>query len=127
MRSLVVVAVLALSPLLSAGTAAAEPPVPVSATAPPCTVRRCRIEPASTLKTDGGSELRLPADITIFPRPARSELDAELRRLQNEETKLKAENASLRASAEELPFGWGTIIAVAAAAVAGGVGALVAF
>jgi hypothetical protein len=116
-RSLVVAVVLVLAPLLSAGTAAAEPP---------CTVRRCRIESPSTLKTDGGSELRLPPG-TFFPAPERDRFDVEMKRLQDRETKLAAENKSLRASAEELPFGWPTIIAVAAAAVAGGVGALVAF
>jgi hypothetical protein len=116
-KSAIVAAVLALAPLLSASTAAADPP---------CTVRRCRIESPSTLKTDGGSELRLPPG-TFFPAPLPEQVDAELRRLQDAETRLAAENAALRASADELPFGWGTVLAVLAAAVAGGAGALIAF
>ncbi len=42
-------------------------------------------------------------------------LDAEIRRLQDAETRLTAENKSLRASASGLPISWGVAVAVASA------------
>lgn len=62
-----------------------------------------------TLRADSGAELRVPPGFYV-PAPAWAALDLELKRSQNAETRLAAENASLRASAEE-GLGWGTLAA----------------
>lgn len=51
----------------------------------------------STLTTEGGSTLRLPPSY-VLSEPAWSSLDVEMKRLQDVETRLKAENGSLRAA-----------------------------
>jgi hypothetical protein len=67
-----------------------------------------RISSRSTLKTEGGSELSLPARVRIMSEEKFEALDKEVRRLQEVETRLSAENASLRAT----PSGSSTWIAV---------------
>ena len=61
------------------------------------------------IKTDGGSELRLEPgyylDATKFGR-----LDGELRRLQEREVRLAAENKSFRESAGGWSPGWKTLV-----------------
>ena len=49
----------------------------------------------STCHTDGGTDLRLPPSY-IVPEQAWDDLDREMRRLQDQETKLTAENQKLR-------------------------------
>lgn len=70
------------------------------------------------LKTDGGSELHLPPgyylDETKFAR-----LDGELRRLQEREVRLTAENLSLRASTGGWQPGWKTLMGAVIVGAAG--------
>lgn len=70
------------------------------------------------LKTDGGSELHLPPgyylDEAKFTR-----LDNELRRLQEREVRLDAENKSLRASAGGWTPGWKTLMGAIIVGAAG--------
>lgn len=102
-RSLLVAALLVF-PL--AGRAEAEEP---------CAATPCRIKTPSTLKTDGGSELRLPAGVYVVSAVQWAALDAETRRLQEQETRLAAENASLKNDGP----GLGTLGLIAAAFAAG--------
>ena len=57
----------------------------------------------STLKTEKGSELSLPPGYFLDEETWR-ERDFEMRRLQELETRLKAENKSLRESAGDYPW-----------------------
>lgn len=63
------------------------------------------IKTPSTLKTDGGTELRLPPGI-FLNLDSWAMLETETKRLQDAETRLTAENASLRKSASGASFGW---------------------
>lgn len=72
-----------------------------------------------TLRSDGGAELRVPPGFYV-PAPTWSALDEELKRLQTTETRLQAENKSLRASASDGP-GWATII-LSVTAMGAGIG-----
>jgi hypothetical protein len=63
------------------------------------------IKTPSTLVTDGGSKLRLPPGY-FYDEGQRDMLDIELRRLQEQETRLTAENSSLRDSAGSWSPGW---------------------
>lgn len=76
--------------------------------------------------TDAGGHRRF-APSWIVPEPVWSKIDVELKRLQTTETRLGAENASLRASAGAGGFGWGTAAAVAAALAAGILGGRMLF
>lgn len=100
----VVAALVFLSPL-SGRDAASDPPT--------------HIRSASTVRTDGGSDLRLPPGYFV-DEPAWTVLDGEIRRLQEAEVRLGAENKSLRKSASATPAGWGALVLVTGA-IAGGV------
>lgn len=67
-------------------------------------VTNVHIESSSHVTTVGGSELDLPPGF-FLGEAARAALDTEVRRLQEAETRLTAENASLKASATD-PAGW---------------------
>lgn len=54
-----------------------------------------RMRTGSTCTTAGGSTVALPPGV-FLPEPAWLKLDAEVRRLQAEETRLNAENRKLR-------------------------------
>ena len=74
------------------------------------------IKSDSTLKTAKGSELTLPPGYFLDEETWR-ERDLEMKRLQEQETRLKAENKSLRESASSP--GWATIVITAAGALVG--------
>lgn len=57
----------------------------------------------STLKTEKGSELKLPPGYFLDEKTWQ-ERDAELKKLQDERTRRNAENESLRKSASEYPW-----------------------
>lgn len=81
---------------------------PSEARAEPYTPRPGEIlhlQTPTTGKTDGGTDLRLPPGY-FFDEPTHTTLDAEMRRLQERETRLAAENKSLRSSAKGISFGW---------------------
>lgn len=78
------------------------------------------IQSESTLISDGGSILRLPPGY-FLPDAKFNALDLELRRLQEQEVRLDAENRSLRKSAETWSPGWKTLTAVFTVGVTVGV------
>lgn len=71
----------------------------------------------SEVHTQGGTNLTLPPGYFI-DEPTFKEKDGELRRLQEGETRLKAENESLRKSARKSPWDWKIISAAFAAGCA---------
>lgn len=90
---LALAAALGISSLLLAPSAAAKP---------------LRLHSASSMKTDGGVDLRLPPGY-FLTEPDWDKLDKEVRRLQDAETRLSAENKSMRKSLDSGP-GWGTLV-----------------
>lgn len=77
------------------------------------------LQSPSAVTTDGGTSLRLPPGYFLDESTWHTR-DAEMRRLQELETRLKAENASLRASANK-PSWWIVAgVALGAAVGAGG-------
>lgn len=64
-------------------------------------------EPFDTVLSDGTKETHPPS--YLLPMPDWDKLDAEVRRLQDAETRLKVENDSLRLSAERTTPPWGVI------------------
>jgi hypothetical protein len=64
----------------------------------------------STLTTDGGTTLHLPPGY-FQDEPTHDKLDAEIRRLQDQEVRLTAEGKSLRASLGTWQPGWLTLAA----------------
>lgn len=71
----------------------------------------------SEVHTQGGSVLQLPPGY-FLDEPTYKEKDGELRRLQEQETRLKAENESLRKSARKSPWDWRIVSAAFAAGCA---------
>lgn len=104
--------------LLTASAAADEPapadPMPTATVLAPW-----RILSASSLTTEAGSTLALPAGVVIVTADGWEALDVEVRRLQEAEVRLGAENHSLRASAKAAGPGWGTLVLVVSAFGAG--------
>lgn len=86
------------------------PPAPCEAFPPPVThepdlAGPVRFRTPSAVVTEGGASLRLPAGYFLVD-PLWTSWELELRRLQDAETRLAAENESLRRSAEEWQPGW---------------------
>lgn len=79
-----------------------------------------------TCKSEGGSDLALPIGYHLTADDW-VKLDVVVKEQQDSLTLLTAENKSLRESASKLPFGWGTVLALGVAFVAGGVVAVVSF
>ncbi len=77
------------------------------------------IKTPSSVTTDGGSSLRLPPGY-FLEEPVWSALDTEMKRLQEREIRLNAENRSLRDSAKEISFGWYALGAVIVAGFTAG-------
>lgn len=101
--------VVALAVSLLAARATAEP-LPL----PPVVCTKESI----TLRADAGQEMRVPAGCYL-PAPTYAAVDAEMRRVQSESTRLAAENESLRESASQSPWGWGTLATIATALAVG--------
>ncbi len=98
-RRTAVVLLLSMPILLWTSTAVSDPlPVPV------------HIHSPSTVHTDGGSDLRLPPGY-FLPESSWQQYDAETKRLQDAETRLNAENRSLKDSASVWQPGWRSIAA----------------
>lgn len=74
----------------------------------------------STCETEGGSHLQLPPGY-FMDEPTRDELDRETRHLQDAETRLRAENRSLRGSLASWQPGWIVLVSTAAVALALGI------
>lgn len=96
MRTYVIGIVLSLA--IGVGTVRAEPlPTPTTPT---------ELATPSEVTTAGGSKLQLPAGFVIVPPDWWAETDREMRRLQEQETRLKAENDSMRKSLRETGLRW---------------------
>jgi hypothetical protein len=94
----IVAAMAIIATLLVYSRAAGEPlPIPD---------RPAQLETWGTLDTLGGSTLALPPGTWIVPEESWSTLDDELRRLQEAETRLTAQNQSLRSSAADFDRKW---------------------
>lgn len=94
--------------LLGLASHAAADPTPVTG--------HVQLSSSAACHTDGGSDIRLPPG-RFFDEAAWAKLDAETVRLQTVETRMTAENASLKASATSGP-GWYTLAGAFAAGVA---------
>lgn len=77
----------------------------------------------SHVVTLGGSTLDLPPG-WFLPEPRWDALDAETKRLQDAETRLTAENKSLRSAAGAWSPGWRTLIIAVGVGVIGAVGVI---
>ncbi len=73
----------------------------------------------SSVQTDGGSTLRLPPGYFIEER-VWSDLDLELRRLQDAETRLTVENSTMRKQVASWQPGWYTLGTAVAIGLVGG-------
>lgn len=83
------------------------------------TVTNAHIASPSTCKTDGGTDLRLPPGY-FLDEPTHQHLDDEMKRLQDVETRLTAENASLKSAVSGWQPGWVTLgLTIAAGAALG--------
>ena len=78
------------------------------------------ITAGATCRTPAGVDLELPPGYYLS-EPAWDALDLEVRRLQDTETRLGAENLSLRASANAWRPGWRSIAAALAVGLGAGV------
>lgn len=88
-------------------TRAAADPAPLPAPAN-TSLTWYHVETPGHLVTEGGTDLRLPPGYYL-PEPVWRALDTEVRRLQDQETRLTAENASLTESATGWQPGWKTL------------------
>lgn len=70
--------------------------------------------------TDGGSKLDLPPGY-FFPEPKYAELNTEVKRLQDAEVRLTAENGSLQAAASAPGLGWKSVLVVLVVGLGGGI------
>lgn len=77
------------------------------------------IETPSTCRSDGGTDFRLPPGY-FLDEPSWKRYDADVKQLQDDRTRLTAENASMKASLSSWQPGWWTLLGVAASAAAGG-------
>lgn len=113
-RRVALAAACALGTLLLGARAAAEPISPKEG-------ELIHIQSPSSVKTDGGSEIRLPPSFCI-DEAGWDKLDLEVHRLQEAETRLKAENKSLRksASSEAFSFGWKSLTSAVVLGLAAG-------
>lgn len=78
-----------------------------------------RLRSSARVMTDGGADLRLPPGYYL-DEPNWNKLDAEVRRLQDAETRLTAENQSFRASLGTWQPGWKTLLGAVILGGAGG-------
>lgn len=77
------------------------------------------LQTPSTVTTDGGSNLRLPPGY-FLDEPTMDVLDLEMKRLQDQENRLKAENESMRRSSKWSSTDWKVVgIALGAGFAAG--------
>ena len=102
-RTVIVVAVL----VALSRSAAADPTPP--ATAPvPAPTNFLHVSVPWHLSTDSGTKLDLPPSY-VLDEPSFSKLDVEMKRLQDAETRLTAENKSLKTAVSGWQPGWWTL------------------
>lgn len=77
------------------------------------TAEPTRVLTPSRIITDAGSERRFEGPVYILPEKDYNALDIELKRAQNAETRLKAENESLKESLDnQMPAVLGVLVGV---------------
>ena len=101
---------------LHVARAAADPAPEPPACPEPCYIH---VGEPTTLHSDAGDRLRLPPGY-FLDEPTFGKREAELTRSQEAETRLAAENRSLRASAAEYHPGWRTLLGALVLGLAGG-------
>lgn len=120
---LAVVLVAAAARAASADPAPATPATIVATTPTPATIAEAagylHLASPSSVTTDGGSNLRLPPGY-FFDEPAHAKLDVEFKRRGDAETRLTAENASLRSQVSGWSPGWRTLLGALVVGAAGG-------
>jgi hypothetical protein len=104
--------------MLASARGAAEPTRSCPDTTVPC---HLHMREETTVTKDNGQEFRFPPG-HFLNDPTYSVLDDELRRLQDSETRLKAENQSLRGAIAGWQPGWLTTVVVFIGGAALGVG-----
>jgi hypothetical protein len=104
-----------------AGEPLAAPDAPSGPTVPETVDESLQLTTPSIIHTDGGANLRLPPGYFLTTHDYEI-LDVELQRLQDEETRLTAENDSLRQSAERPGAGLRTIVVVVGITLGLGIG-----
>lgn len=92
------------------------------ASAPPEMVAPLHVLSPSTITTSTGASKSLPPG-WFYSEAQRAALDAEIKRAQDAETRLGAENASLRASASEFTPSWRLMLGAVGLALLGGLAA----
>lgn len=105
--ALVIVAVLAVATRAAAADPVAVPPVDL------------HIHSDSHLITDGGNDLRLPPGY-FQDEPTHDKLDQSLKGLQDDKTRLTAENGSLKAAVSTWQPGWYVVLGAVVTGVAAG-------
>ncbi len=108
------VSALAVSLILLASSAGADPITPPSPLPDTALDRVLHVKTPFQIISEGGTNIHVPPGY-VLNEPQWGSLDTELRRLQDAETRLSAENDSLRDSAGVGPWTW--IIGAASAVV----------
>lgn len=103
-RTVVAVAVL----VALSRSAAADDAAPAPAPPPPAATSFLHVSVPWHLSTDSGTKLDLPPSY-VLDEPSYSKLDAEMKRLQDAETRLTAENGSLKTAVSGWQPGWWTL------------------
>lgn len=78
-----------------------------------------RIVSGFTATTDAGIVLRFPPGVHVLGEPEWGAIDAEVRRLQDAEVRLTAENESLRVTPIERPRPWWAVVGASVGLIAG--------
>lgn len=87
--------------------------------AEPETSHQVHLKSESHVTTAKGSVLDLPPGYWLDEQTWQDK-DAELKKLQEQSTRLTAENTSLKQSADEISFGWKSLSTIAVLAFTGG-------
>jgi hypothetical protein len=120
-----VLALAAALAVLSPAGAAAEPsapaevPEPVTITFAPGEPLNVRLTQAARCTLEDERVVLFPSGTRIIGETEWTALDTEVRRLQDAETRLQAENDSFRKSARSAGPNWGTVTLAASAFIAG--------
>lgn len=114
-----VATVVALSARAAHGDAPTPPEPPLVAPLQPGT-GFLHLRSSTSVATDGGTNLRLPPGYYL-DEPTWEKLDSEFRRLQDAETRLTAENKSMRTTTQSWQPGWKALTITLVVGFAGGV------
>lgn len=114
------VAAIVLLLVLSGAARVAAEPLPACTASDPC---HLRMRDPSTLTTSDGNQYALPPG-HFYDEGTNKALDDEMKRLQDQETRLTAENKSLTASMNTWTPGWFTVTLAILVGVGAGAGGL---